>query len=56
MRQPMTDRDDWLKRIRILFNWDNLLYINGIDRPAGIDLFQLRRDLERLTRLTSVQD
>ena len=47
MRQPMTDRDDWLKRIRILFNWDNLLYINGIDRPAGIDLFQLRRDLER---------
>ena len=47
MRQLMDDGDDWLKRIRILFNWDNLLYINGIDRPAGIDLFQLRRDLER---------
>ncbi len=47
MRLHMDDRDDWFRRIRILFNWDNLLYINGIDRPAGIDLFQLRRDLER---------
>ena len=32
--------------MRILWNWDNLLYINGVPRPANIDLFQLRRDLE----------
>ena len=47
MQKPITDRDEWLKRIRILFNWDNLLYINNIPRPNNIDLFQLRRDLER---------
>jgi hypothetical protein len=47
MRKPMEDADDWLKRIRILWNWDNLLYINGAARPADVDLFELRRALER---------
>ena len=47
MHEPMNDRDDWIKRIRILWNWDNLLYINEIPRPKEIDIFQLRRDLER---------
>jgi hypothetical protein len=32
--------------MRILWCWDNLLYVNGIPRPAGIDLFKLRRDLD----------
>ena len=46
MHQHITGRDDWIKRVRILWNWDNLLYINNIARPAGIDLFGLRRQLE----------
>lgn len=32
--------------MRILWNWDNLLYINDAPRPAGVDLFELRRQLE----------
>jgi hypothetical protein len=39
--------NDWIKRMRILWNWDNLLYINTVPRPSHIDLFQLRRDLNR---------
>jgi len=46
MHRHITGRDDWIKRVRILWNWDNLLYINNIPRPAGIDLFELRRQLE----------
>jgi hypothetical protein len=46
MQKRINDDDDWLKRIRILWNWDNLCYINNIPRPTEIDLFQLRRDLE----------
>lgn len=46
MREPMEDKDDWYERITTLWYWDNLLYANGIHRPSGIDLFQLRRDLE----------
>jgi hypothetical protein len=46
MRERIKKSDDWIKRMRILWNWDNLLYINGVKRPSGIDLFQLRRDLE----------
>lgn len=46
MRKRMDDDDEWLKRIRILWNWDNLCYINNIPSPKNIDLFQLRRDIE----------
>ncbi|MHC4160318.1 MAG: DUF6259 domain-containing protein, partial [Planctomycetota bacterium] len=46
MREHIKKSDDWIKRMRILWNWDNLLYINGVQRPANIDLFKLRRDLE----------
>jgi len=46
MRERIKKSDDWIKRMRILWNWDNLLYINRLQRPANIDLFQLRRDLE----------
>ncbi len=46
MHRHITDPDDWIKRMRILWNWDNLLYVNGRERPRHIDLFQLRRDLE----------
>jgi len=46
MHRHITRPDDWVKRVRILWNWDNLLYINNIPRPAGIDLFELRRQLE----------
>jgi len=46
MRRHITRPDDWIKRVRILWNWDNLLYINNVPRPAGIDLFELRRELE----------
>jgi hypothetical protein len=46
MRERIKKSDDWIKRIRILWNWDNLLYINGVPRPSNVDLFQLRRDLE----------
>jgi len=56
MRRPMDSPDEWHRRLRILWNWDNLLYINGVSRPEGIDLFQLRRDLEmrRYARPTPV--
>ena len=46
MRERIKKSNDWIKRMRILWNWDNLLYINGARRPSDIDLFQLRRDLE----------
>ena len=46
MRDRMKKNNDWIKRMRILWNWDNLLYINKIPRPYNIDLFKLRRDLE----------
>lgn len=46
MRRHITRPGDWIKRVRILWNWDNLLYINNLPRPAGIDLFDLRRELE----------
>ena len=46
MRERIKKSDDWIKRMRILWNWDNLLYINGVQRPSNIDLFKLRRDLE----------
>ena len=46
MRDRIKKSDDWIKRMRILWNWDNLLYINKVPRPSDIDLFQLRRDLE----------
>ena len=46
MRRRITRPDDWIKRVRILWNWDNLLYINNIPRPANIDLFERRRQLE----------
>jgi len=46
MHRRMEDRDEWIRRVRILWNWDNLLYVNGRPRPADVDLFQLRRDLE----------
>jgi hypothetical protein len=46
MREHITRPDDWINRIRILWNWDNLLYINNAPAPAGIDLFELRRQLE----------
>ncbi|MHC4744552.1 MAG: DUF6259 domain-containing protein [Planctomycetota bacterium] len=46
MRRHITRENDWIKRVRILWNWDNLLYINDVPRPEGIDLFELRRELE----------
>ncbi len=46
MRGHITRPDDWIERVRVLWNWDNLLYINHLPRPAGIDLFELRRELE----------
>jgi hypothetical protein len=46
MRDRIKKSDDWIKRMRILWNWDNLLYINKVPRPSNVDLFQLRRDLE----------
>ena len=46
MREHITRPDDWINRIRILWNWDNLLYINNVPAPAGVDLFELRRRLE----------
>jgi len=46
MREHITRPDDWINRIRILWNWDNLLYINNVPAPAGVDLFELRRQLE----------
>ena len=46
MREHIDDPSGWLKRMRTLWYWDNLLYANGIPRPQGIDLFKLRRDLE----------
>ena len=46
MRKRMDDKDEWLQRMRILWNWDNLCYINNVPRPQNIDLFELRRDLE----------
>ncbi|UCG49677.1 MAG: hypothetical protein JSU94_07820, partial [Phycisphaerales bacterium] len=48
IRRHIEKPDEWIRRVRILWNWDNMLYINGESRPPGIDLFQLRRDLERL--------
>jgi len=47
MRTRIKRPNDWIDRIRILWNWDNLLYINNRPGPTGIDLFQLRRDLEK---------
>jgi hypothetical protein len=46
MREHLKNPNEWLKRMRILWNWDNLLYINKAPRPDNLDLFQLRRDLE----------
>jgi hypothetical protein len=46
MSRHIDERNEWIRRMRILWNWDNLLYINGAPRPRGIDLFQLRRELE----------
>lgn len=46
MREPLKKKGDWTKRIRTLWYWDNLLHANGVERPSGIDLYQLRRDLE----------
>ncbi len=46
MHEHIKKPDEWLRRMRILWNWDNLLYINKVPRPGNIDLFQLRRDLE----------
>ena len=46
MHKKMKGPDDWIKRIRILWNWDNLLYINNMPRPTNVDLFQLRREME----------
>jgi hypothetical protein len=46
MHDRMKKTNDWIKRMRILWNWDNLLYINGVQRPSNVDLFKLRRDLE----------
>ncbi|MGB2806626.1 MAG: hypothetical protein WBC22_02715, partial [Sedimentisphaerales bacterium] len=46
MRERIKKSNDWIKRMRILWNWDNLLYINKVPRPSNVDLFQLRRDLE----------
>ena len=46
MRRRITRENDWIRRVRILWNWDNLLYINNVPRPTGIDLFELRRQLE----------
>ena len=48
MRRHIEKPDEWIRRMRILWSWDNLLYVNGANRPPGLDLFQLRRDLERL--------
>jgi len=47
MQKPIKRENDWIKRMRILWNWDNLLLINGMPRPEDIDLFELRRQLER---------
>jgi len=47
MQEPIRQENDWIKRMRILWNWDNLLLINNLPRPAGVDLFELRRQLER---------
>lgn len=46
MRREINNPNEWYKRITTLWYWDNLLYVNGIPRPKGVDLFQLRRDLE----------
>lgn len=46
MRERISDKDEWHDRIVTLWQWDNLLYVNGVARPQGVDLFQLRRDLE----------
>jgi hypothetical protein len=47
MRKRMNKPNDWINRMPILWNWDNLLYINRVSRPSNIDLFQLRRALEK---------
>ncbi len=35
MREPMEKASDWIRRMRTLWYWDNLLYVNGIQRPKG---------------------
>ena len=47
MQKPIKRPNDWIKRMRVLWNWDNLLLINNIPRPSNIDLFELRRQLEK---------
>lgn len=46
MHKPIKRENDWIKRMRILWNWDNLLLINSMPRPEDVDLFELRRQLE----------
>lgn len=46
MRERIDKKGRWKDRITTLWYWDNLLYVNGAPRPAGVDLFQIRRDLE----------
>jgi len=46
MYRRIKDPDEWIKRMRILWNWDNLLYVNEVSRPTQVDLFELRRELE----------
>ena len=47
MQNPIERENDWIKRMRILWNWDNLLLINNMPRPEAVDLFELRRQLEK---------